>query len=507
MATWDEALATVVTLDAELTRRDPLLRFYDSYYRGEHRLAFASEKFRSAFGRLFAHGWADNWSQLVVDAVEERLNIEGFRLAEGEQADKDAWRIWQANDLDAESQMLHTDTLIGGRGFVSVWASDDPETPDVCVEHATQMVVSYRAGTRQRTAALKRILGEDGHVWATLFLPDEVWRFRQRERVSTLGLTVDAPGSLAHMWRPSQLPAEVGSVQAQAWELLDDGMPNPVPNPLGEVPVVELRNRPRIVADPESEIATIVPIQDAVNKLVADMLVAAEFAAFRQRWVTGMEIPTDPVSGQPVEPFKAAVDRLWVHEDPQTRFGEFSATDLTNFVGAVEMLIQHIASQTRTPPHYFYLRGSFPSGESLRAAETGLVAKCRRRMTPWSEAWEQVMRLAGRAAGNAGLANAVDMETIWADPESRTESEHTDAVLKMSSMGVPKRGLWELLGFSPQQIERYEQWARAADTTGALLDTLLKQGQPPAAPAAAGPPSVAAMTATMGNGAGQPAGL
>ena len=201
MATWDEALATVVTLDAELTRRDPLLRFYDAYYRGEHRLAFASEKFRSAFGRLFAHGWADNWSQLVVDAVEERLNIEGFRLAEGEQADKDAWRIWQANDLDAESQMLHTDTLIGGRGFVSVWASDDPETPEVCVEHATQMVVAYRAGTRQRTAALKRILGEDGHVWATLFLPDEVWRFRQRERVSTLGLTVDAPGSLAHMWR------------------------------------------------------------------------------------------------------------------------------------------------------------------------------------------------------------------------------------------------------------------------------------------------------------------
>jgi hypothetical protein len=46
-----------------------------------------------------------------------------------------------------------------------------------------------------------------------------------------------------------------------------------------------------------------VPLQDGVNKLITDMLVASEFAAFRQRWVTGIEIPRDE-NNNPIEPFK-----------------------------------------------------------------------------------------------------------------------------------------------------------------------------------------------------------
>src|SRR5207253_2424941 len=93
------------------------------YYRGRHPLGFASPKFRAAFGGLFG-AFADNWCPIIVDAVEERLNVEGFRFDDKE-ADADAWDIWQANNLDADSQLAHVEALVYGKAFVSVWADAD----------------------------------------------------------------------------------------------------------------------------------------------------------------------------------------------------------------------------------------------------------------------------------------------------------------------------------------------------------------------------------------------
>ena len=212
------------------------------------------------------------------------------------------------------------------------------------------------------------------------------------------------------------------------------------------------------------------------------MLVASEFGAFRQRWVTGMEIPRDPETNQPVEPFRAAVDRLWMSENPEVKFGEFSSTDLVPYVKSVEMLVQHVASQTRTPPHYFYLSGQFPSGESIKSAETGLVAKARRKMRHLSESWEEVMRLAF-AVEDDERADFAAAETIWADPESRTEGEHVDATLKKKALDVPIQQLWEDLGYSPQQIERF----RGMLAESAFLNALA--GPPAPAPTPALPPA------------------
>lgn len=48
-------------------------------------------------------------------------------------------------------------------------------------------------------------------------------------------------------------------------------------------------------------------------------------------------------------------------------------------------------------------------------------------------------------------------ETIWTDPESRSEAEHTDSLLKKMSMGVPLHQLWEDAGYSQQQIARFRE--------------------------------------------------
>lgn len=470
-----DPLALARSLDAELTARQAGYRLHDDYYRGAHRLLFASEKFASAFGDRFS-AFADNWCDLVVDACEERLNVEGFRLGADVEGDREAWRIWQANQLDADSQIAHTEALVHGVAYVMV-APPDPgrDVARITVESPAQVVVRHEPGDRRRrAAALKRWVGEDGHAWATLYLPDRVFKLRsERAHRST---KVELPKDPTEPGKRLAALVEQGLEIRGEWEFTDDDGGAGYANPLGVVPVVPLVNRPRLAGPGVSEIAHVIPIQDAVNKLVADMLVASEFAAFRQRWVTGIELPNDPVTGQPVLPFKAGADTMFGSENPETKFGEFGVSDLQTYVTGVEMLVQHVASQTRTPPHYFYLSGQFPSGESIKSAETGLVAKVRRKTRHFGEAWEEVIALALRATGSPQAAAAAAAETIWGDPESRSESEHMDAVSKKAALGVPWQQLMEDSGYSPAQIERMRGMRRQEALDGQGLDlTLLRE--------------------------------
>lgn len=430
-----------------LRRRKKTFQVYDDYYEGNHELEYASLKYRGAFGNLF-DGFADNWCDLVVDAPRERLHVQGFRLGEETEGDKDAWRIWQENNLDAFSHLGHTEALINGEASILVWRDEENDRPTIEIEHPTQMVVVYdEDNPRVRAAALKVWETAWGDEFATLYLPNEIYKFESKKGQRRSGVR-------GTRWAER----EVGS---EEW---------PLPNPMGVVPVVPLVNRPRLLEEGQSEIKKVIPIQKAVNKLVTDMMVASEYAAFKQRWVTGIDIPLDPDTGEPIEPFKVAVDRILVANAPETegdetpadpKFGEFSATDLRNFVVGIEMLVQHIASQTRTPPHYFYLRGEFPSGESIKSAETGLVAKVHDKQRFYGESWEEAIRLAFKAIDDK-RSQIVDSEVIWGDPESRSESEHIDAVVKKKSLNVPDEQLWEDAGYTPQQIARFKA-VRAGD--------------------------------------------
>lgn len=432
-------------LSKQLGGRRPWIARYEAYYEGRHRLAFATSKFREAFGNLFS-AFADNWCQVVVDASVERLEVQGFRFSQDAEADDEAWRIWQWNQLDADSGMAHETAVATGAAYLLVSPSDDPATPMITVEHPAEMIVASAPGERRtRQAALKIWKDEEGFAMATLYLPDGLFKWRSREK-------------------------DDGGKQVDWVDRPDE--PTMTDNPLGVVPVVPLLNRPTMRGDGRSDLQSVIPEQDAVNKLVADMLVASEFAAYRQRWASGIEVPIDPETGKPIRKiFDAANDRMFTTANEDAKFGSFDATDLSNYVSGIEMIIQHIAAQTRTPPHYLLGQsGSFPSGESLKATETGLVAKVKRKMVNFGESYEEAMRLAFQLIGDTEKAAAESAETIWRDPESRTEGELVDALVKMSTLGVPNEALWERWGASPQQIARWKAMAKEEGTQAAAQD-------------------------------------
>jgi hypothetical protein len=436
-------------LYGQITARQPDVTRCEDYVAGDHPPTLGTATYRREFNLMLA-AVRDNWMELVVDAVEERLHVDGFRIGDDPAGDTDAWTIWQRNQLDADSELAHHAALATGYAYALVWA-DDNGRPQITIEHPSQVIVAYAAGSRRLRAAALKLWRDDtaDREYATVYLPDGLWRYERRLPHHNAGTTD---------WVPRRDDPEVH-------------------NPLGVVPVVEFANRPKLLRGARSEIASVMSTQDQINKLVCDMLVAAEFGAYRQRWAVGVEIPTDPDTGEELMPWRHAIDRLWTSGSDDTKFGEFSETDLRNYVAAIENRVQSLASRTRTPPHYLLgSTGSFPSGESLKATETGLIAKVRSRQRHFGEAWEEVIRLAFAVTGDE-RRDAWAAETIWADPESRTESEHVDALGKLRQMlQVPLEQLWSDAGYTPQQIGRFRQMlATEAMTTLMAQPTTVQQ--------------------------------
>jgi hypothetical protein len=466
---WRDYLLTV--LDIERAR----VAVYEAYYDGEHPLQFATSKFREAFGNLFG-AFADNWCQIVVDAAVERLQVIGFRV-EDEMSD-DAWELWQENALDVQSVIAHTEAGKSGRAFLLV----DPNggEPLITVEHAAQVVVAHDpANRRNRLAALKRWQGRDGYLYCNLFLPDVVLKW-ESEKVASPTYEVN-------------------------WVERAGGEEAMVPNTLGVVPVIPLENKPGLLGRPHSDLEPAIPLQNAINKLCTDLIVTSEYGAFPQRVVTGVEVPKDPETGQPLrmDEMKAAMSRLWTFRPADARVTSLPAADLTNFVTSVEMFAQHLAAQTRTPPHYLLAKLVNMSGDALSVAEAGLVSKCRAKALFFSDAWEEAMALALQAAG-AGEVEAADCQAIWASPERVAQGQLVDAAVKKQTLGIPLPVIWLELGYTPEQIQEMEALeeakqeaeleaaakAEAAQARELLTSTpqeAVPAGEPAPAPAPAAP--------------------
>ena len=422
-------------LESRLDARQKRLRTLEDYYDGHHPMAFATSKFREAFGGLL-ETLSDNWCRIVVTSSARRLKVQGFRFGPEESADDAAWAIWQANGMDAQSAMVHTEAIKLGEAY---WLVEPPRAdgaePRITCEHPSQMIVATAPGDRtQRLAALKRWLDDDGYAYATLYLPDQVVKYRSAEKV-VVGARVQ--------WK--RRPGDEGGR-----------------NPLGEVPVVPVCNEPTMLGGGTSDLEPGIPIQNAIDKLCADMLVAAEFAAFRQRVMTGVETPDDPATGRPMR-VDMGVNRLFTVEAPDAKVFDLQASDLKNYVEAIEMFIQHLAAQTNTPPHYLLGKMLNVSGDALAAAESGLVSKVEDKKSPFGEGHEEAMRLAFKSKGDDQRATALDAETLWAPSERRSFAQVVDGAVKLAQIGVPQEMVYEELGWSPQKIARAQAMQITAD--------------------------------------------
>ncbi|MFX4294094.1 phage portal protein [Streptomyces bohaiensis] len=460
MATEAEALRLVDALESELIRRRPAMEEADRYYRGQHPLRFASDDFRQYHGERYA-GFSDNWTQVVGDSPVERLGVKGLQAAGADRPDLELWRIWHVNGLDSESQLGFLGAGNSGRTFVLVWGDpDDDETPEVTWEDARQCIVAYEPGSRRRRrAALKR--WQDGErEFATLYLASEVWKFERpmigghREKSHQAAAVDDAASGLI-------LPDGVRE-RLTKWGVREVGdEPNPQPNPMGVVPMVELPNRPMLSGDPISDVEGVIPMQDAVNLVWSQLFVASDAASFPQRVILGAEMPKIPVlnsAGQvighkPVDLQRFAVDRVMWVTGKDARVANWPAADLEAYTKIIEVAVGHIAAQTRTPQHYLIGRMANLSGDALKAAETGLVKRVEEKQVWLGQGLREVAHLIYLARGEDEKAKAMRAgRTLWIDSESRSQGQLADALLKLKTIGFPFAWLADRWGLTPTEV-------------------------------------------------------
>lgn len=431
----------IQTRDAGTRSYDGLTRLgyasLEAYVRGEQPLRFLHPDVVAQVGDRLT-SLSINWPRVVVGASEERLDVEGFRLGADAPAEKDLWRIWQANNLDEWSGLGHVGAMNLGRSFGLVWGDEeDPTTPIISIESARQMTVQYRPGSRRVEAAAK-VYGNpdsDGTLSTSaqigwLYLPDRAQKF------------------------------EGGGAIGSSWKQVDE-----VANPLGVVSVVPLVNRPRLDdLSGESELSDILPLVDAVNKLATDMMVASEKQAMGDRYATGIEVPREAQANARLrEEVKAKWDeatkgKTWL-AGPGVNFGQFPAAQLTNFIAAIEMLERAIAALAGLPPHYVGQVSDNPaSADAIRSAEASLIKRVQRKMRGFGGSWEELMRLAmcvRDGIPRAELDRKWDqLETQWRDPATPTVAQKADAAVKLKMADIiTVEQAQEDLGYSPQQIQ------------------------------------------------------
>lgn len=444
-----------------MTAREERLTKLRAYYRGEQDTwPLASEAARQTFGQTF-RALKANLAAPIVDAVAQRLKVEAFRVPVSDPSDPratatsdaEAWRIWQANGLDARSVVAHTEALALGECPISVSADpEDPATPRIMVEDPLQLVVERDPADPGRIiAALKRWQDPDGTVTVILYLPDRIewWRSPRTTGRKAAG----------YRFVPTvETDPDAFELLGRRWELVVEKSGKP---PIeGVVPIVTLVNRPRVDGTGQAEHESVIPLLDALNKTLLDLVTTSEYTAFPQRYALGVEVGSDEDAQEdaggnpPVSEIRTAVNRWITSAAPDATVGQLSAASLEPFTSAIAKQVELIGTTSMTPYHWLLNQtSSVPStGEALKAAERALDGKASHAELTFGEGWEAAMRLAMLVKRDPERASA-GSEVSWRPASAASEAQHVDALSKLASF-LDDETILELYPFSPEQITR-----------------------------------------------------
>lgn len=410
-----------------------------NYYDGVHELRFATDKFKNAFGSLFKE-FALNLCPAVVDAVRDKLVITEFSIEKGsgKKAADEAWRIWQENRMGVRSGEIHKEAVKSGDAYAIVWV-DPAGKVTIYPNRAASCTVMYDEETPGKILWGAKIWSlPDKKMRLNMFFPDRIERYITSKKV------------------------EGGIPDAKEFiDFTDDSGATGIKNPYGVVPIFHFANNADVGTFGRSELKDVIPVQDGLNKSVLDMLVAMEFASYRQRWAAGIEIEFDD-DGKPIPPFQAGIEKLWITENNEAKFGDFEATELKQFLEVKDSFRTDFATVSGTPLYYFMQTGAnFPqSGESYRRSETRFINKIRDRQQAFGAVWEDVIEFAMRIE-NKG-ENRVFAQ--WEEPDKLTEKEQLENLLLKKDLGVNDERLWMEAGYGEADItEMTEAKEKAAE--------------------------------------------
>ena len=394
---------------AQLRKKAQLYLLYRNYYDGIHRLTFATKDWQNEFGTIFS-GFADNLCPSVIAAVRNRLSIVGFsgtgdpsadpipslrvgRIGgESDEADT-AWAIWQRNRMDRRQKTIYKRALIAGDCAVIAWPDPENERQAVIYpQKPDQVACRYSEDAPGRIEyAVKAWMQPDKRARVTLYYEDRIERYASPGRTSGGGLPERAD-------------------RLVPWEGTDENPEQPVlDNPYGRVPVIVFGYDADEGEYGKSRLHDVIPLQDALNKAVADMLIAGEFQAIPQRLIIGWAPTEFNPDGTPKPPWKSGADRILTLANENAKVAEWAAANLEAFIKEQDSFRSEIARVSQTPLHYLLLSGQFPSGDAMHAAEAPLDAIVQDTQDGFGTSHEELMDLCLKIETGQGA----QMTSLW----------------------------------------------------------------------------------------------
>lgn len=394
---------------------------------------------------------AVGWPSMYVTSLEERLDVEDFRMGDESAGDDRLRDWWQANLLDVESGPGHIETLVHGISYITVSApnedaDEDPDIPIIKLESPFNFIAKQDYRTRKVKQALR--VYEDPEIpnekYVALFLPDETVYLGQSKNSSS-------------QW------------------VLDYR----VPHDLGRVLVSPLVNRNRIhqwcgVSEISRELRS---ATDAASRIMMNLQSAAELMAIPQRILFGVSEEDFPVDvTKPGAAMEAYMARIMAFENESGKATQFNSADLRNYVDALQELAKQVASYTGLPPQYLSFSSDNPaSAEAIKSAESRLIKKVERKARLFGQSWEEAMRLGMLVIDGDIPRDAYKLETVWRDPSTPTFAAKADGTVKLHMQGiVPTEQARIDLGYSDVQRKEMAKMDKS-DPVSQLNQLLFQQ--------------------------------
>lgn len=443
------ALTDVEIAYEYLKGKQALYNEYWQYYDGQHPIVYNSSKLKEIFKDLNVN-FSENWAEVVVNTILDRIAIERFQIGDGkdEAQGKALAKLWRSTELDQDAYDAHLCALVTGESFI------------ICGEDAEGNIEAFYNDSR-----LCHMVYEESNPHKPRFAA-KWWEETVGNGIVT-HLTLYYPDRFEYYTAKGERKNLTGGKSFN--------LDSTATNSYDEIPVYHIRRERRGMI---SELASILPVQAQLNKTLADMMIASEFGAFKQRYVIAAFVS----DGTTKLKLKNIPNEIWTipggaEGDQPTQVGEFAATELKNYLEAIDRAANVIATIAGIPKALLFSTGDIPSGAALRALEAPLVKKAKRYSGRWESPWRRVLRWMMAVKG-MGDVPTDDIDVIWAEPATTQPEEDAKTAESWVKAGVPIKTVLRWQGKSEAEIEQMqEDAAEEQERAATLAQAFMKEAE------------------------------
>lgn len=420
-----------------LKARLPDLALFKAYDQGDHRLAFATDKFKNTFGSLFQE-FADNLCDDVVDAITDRLQITAWSAADASLAAA-VESAWTRNRGESRLGSVHRHAFRDGDGFAMVQIGTDGRAR-IWKQDPRQIAVRWSTENPDEMELAARVWRVGNRYRINLMYPDKLERYASKGMAS--GGTLPSAAAFT-------LLADGDPLLRHGDESYDEPVQEQTGIPLFHFPNGDVSEYGRSLLVP------VIPLQDALNKSLADMLVAMEFNAYPQRWATGIQTKTDMLTGKEVDPFQGGPGTVFWTSKESAQFGQFDAAAVDGFLAVQKSFRMEIARKGAMPAFDLNTEGGVPpSGVALLVAEGRTVKKGKDRIRDWSPEHKRMMAAVASIDLNTEVSPE-DLDLEWAPVETRDMKALLEELTLKRDLGVPLDQILTEMGYGPSDVAKF----------------------------------------------------